>query len=214
MFKKKLQRVFITGLVVVVPAGLTIYILFFIIGIMDNLLLVIPERFQPDTVFGFHIPGLGAIFTALLILLAGVVTTSYLGNKIVEVGEHFVGRIPVVRSIYQAIKSISDSVFTNKTKSFKRVVLVEYPRRGIYSIGFVTGTPNREIQEKLGPTEGVYFPHALTPTTGTYIIVPRDEIIDVNISVEEAFTLIISTGVVIPRDRPDAKDVKGIIEQF
>jgi len=204
MFKKKIKRVFITGLVVVIPAGLTIYILSFIIGIMDNLLLVIPERFQPDTVFGFHIPGLGAIFTAFLILLAGVVTTSYIGNKIVELGERFVGRIPFVRSIYQAIKSISDSLFTNKTKSFKRVVLVEYPRRGIYSIGFVTGTPNREIQDKLGPTVGVYFPHALTPTTGTYIIVPRDEIIDVNISVEEAFTLIISTGVVIPRDRPDA----------
>jgi uncharacterized membrane protein len=109
----------------------------------------------------------------------------------------------VVRSIYQAIKSISDSIFTNKTKSFKRVVLVEYPRSGIYSIGFVTGIPNREIQEKLGPTVGVYFPHALTPTTGTYIIVPSDEIIDINISVEEAFTLIISTGVVIPHDRPD-----------
>ena len=204
MVKKKLKRIFITGLVVVVPAGLTIYILFFIIGIMDNLLLVIPERYQPDTVFGFHIPGLGAIFTVLLILLVGIVTASYVGNRMVEFGERFVGRIPVVRSIYQAIKSISDSIFTNKTKSFKRVVLVEYPRRGIYSIGFVTGVPNREIQEKLGPTVGVYFPHALTPTTGTYIIVPRDEIIDVNISVEEAFTLIISTGVVIPRDRPDA----------
>lgn len=204
MVKKKLKRIFITGLVVVVPAGLTIYILFFIIGVMDSLLLIIPERYQPDTVFGFHIPGLGAIFTALLVLLAGIVTTSYVGNKIVEFGERFVSRIPFVRSIYQAIKSISDSIFTNKTKSFKRVVLVEYPRRGIYSIGFVTGTPNREIQERLGPTVGVYFPHALTPTTGTYIIVPRDEIIDINISVEEAFTLIISTGVVIPRDRPDA----------
>jgi uncharacterized membrane protein len=203
MLKKKVKRVFLTGLVVVIPAGLTIYILFFIIGVMDNLLLVIPDRYQPDNVLGFHVPGLGVVFTVLLILLAGMVTASYVGNRVVEFGERFVARIPFVRSIYQAIKSISDSLFTNKTKSFKRVVLVEYPRRGIYSIGFVTGIPNREIQEKLGPTVGVYFPHALTPTTGTYIIVPRDEIIDVNISVEEAFTLIISTGVVIPRDRSD-----------
>ena len=209
MFKKKIKRFFLTGLVVVIPAGLTLYILSFIIGVMDNLLLVIPERYQPDTLLGFHVPGLGAIFTVLLILLAGMVTASYIGNRVVEFGERFVGRIPVVRSIYQAIKSISDSLFTNKTKSFKRVVLVEYPRRGIYSIGFVTGIPNREIQEKLGPTLGVYFPHALTPTTGTYIIVPREEIIDINISVEEAFTLIISTGVVIPRDRPDAVSVNG-----
>ncbi len=203
MLKKKVKRVFLTGLVVVIPAGLTIYILFFIIGVMDNLLLVIPDRYQPDNVLGFHVPGLGVVFTVLLILLAGMVTASYVGNRVVEFGERFVARIPFVRSIYQAIKSISDSLLTNKTKSFKRVVLVEYPRRGIYSIGFVTGIPNREIQEKLGPTVGVYFPHALTPTTGTYIIVPRDEIIDVNISVEEAFTLIISTGVVIPRDRSD-----------
>ncbi len=203
MFKKKIKMFFITGLVVVVPAGLTIYILFIIINVMDTLLLVIPERYQPDVALGFHVPGLGAIFTALLILLAGMITASYVGNRLVEFGERFVGRIPVVRSIYQAIKSISDSIFTNKTKSFKRVVLVEYPRSGIYSIGFVTGIPNREIQEKLGPTVGVYFPHALTPTTGTYIIVPSDEIIDINISVEEAFTLIISTGVVVPHDRPD-----------
>jgi uncharacterized membrane protein len=203
MFKKKMKKFFLTGLVVIIPAGLTIYILFFIIGIMDNLLLVMPHSYQPDTILGFHVPGLGAIFTVLLILLTGMVTASYVGNRVLELGERFVGKIPFVRSIYQAVKSISDSLLTNKTKSFKRVVLVEYPRRGIYSIGFVTGTPNREIQEKLGPTVGVYFPHALTPTTGTYIIVPRDEIIDINISVEEAFTLIISTGVVIPHDRPD-----------
>ena len=209
MLKKKIKRVFFTGLVVVVPAGLTLYILFFLIDIMDNLLLVIPAKYQPDTILGFHIPGLGAIATVLLILLAGLVTTSYIGNRAVAFGERFVGKIPLVRSIYQAIKSIADSLFTNRTRSFKRVVLVEYPRLGIYSIGFVTGVPNNEIQEKLGPCLGVYFPHALTPTTGTYMIVPENDVIDINISVEEAFTLIISTGVVNPRDRLLAPDPNG-----
>ena len=209
MLKKKIKRVFFTGLVVVVPAGLTLYILFFIIDIMDKLLLVIPEKFQPDVFLGFHIPGLGAISTVLLILLVGLITTSYIGDRVVTFGERLVGRIPLVRSLYQAIKSIADSLFTDRTGSFKRVVLVEYPRLGIYSIGFVTGVPNNEIQEKLGPCLGIYFPHALTPTTGTYMIVPKDEIIDINISVEEAFTLIISTGVVNPRDRFLAPDSTG-----
>lgn len=209
MLKKKLKRIFLTGLAVVVPAGLTLYILFFIIDVMDNLLLVIPQRYQPDTVLGFHIPGLGAIATVLLILVVGLVTTSYIGNRLVAFGERFVGKIPLVRSIYQALKSIADSLFTDRTKSFKRVVLVEYPRLGIYSIGFVTGVPNNEIQEKLGPCLGVYFPHALTPTTGTYMIVPEDAVIDINISVEEAFTLIISTGVVNPRDRFPASEANG-----
>jgi uncharacterized membrane protein len=209
MLRKKIKRVFFTGLVVVVPAGLTLYILFFIIDIMDQLFLIIPEKYQPDVLLGFHIPGLGAISTVLLILLIGLVTTSYIGDRVVSFGERLVGKIPLVRSIYQAIKSIADSLFTDRTKSFKRVVLVEYPRLGIYSIGFVTGVPNNEIQQKLGPCLGVYFPHALTPTTGTYMIVPTDAIIDINISVEEAFTLIISTGVVNPRDRFLAPDSNG-----
>ncbi len=201
MLKKRIKRIFLTGLVVVVPAGLTVWILFFIIDLMDNLLLIIPKKYQPDVMFGFHIPGLGAIATIILILLAGLLTTSYIGNRAVEFGERVVGKIPLVRSIYQALKSIADSLFTNKTGSYKRVVLVEYPRRGIYSIGFVTGIPNNEIQEKIGPCIGVFFPHALTPTTGTYMIVPSNDVIDINISVEDAFTLIISTGVVNPRAR-------------
>jgi uncharacterized membrane protein len=201
MLKKKFKRIFLTGLAVVVPAGLTLYVLFFIIDMMDNLLLVIPEIYQPDVLLGFHIPGLGAIITVLLILIAGLVTTSYIGNRAVVFGERFVGKIPFVRSLYQSLKSIADSLFTERTKSFKRVVLVEYPRIGIYSLGFVTGIPNNEIQRKVGPCLGVFFPHALTPSTGTYMIIPEGDVIDVNMSVEEAFTLIISTGVVIPRDR-------------
>jgi uncharacterized membrane protein len=167
MLKKKFKRVFLTGLAVIVPAGLTLYILFFIMNIMDNLLLVIPRRYQPDTVLGFHIPGLGAIVTVLLILIAGLVTTSYIGTRAVAFGERLVGKIPLVRSLYQALKSIADSLFTDRTKNFKRVVLVEYPRIGIYSLGFVTGIPNDDIQRKVGPCLGVFFPHALTPSTGT-----------------------------------------------
>ena len=204
MLKKKLKRIFLTGLAVVIPAGLTIYILFFIIGIMDNLLQIIPVDYQPENLLHFHIPGMGVIITVLLIFICGLVTTSYLGNRLVVFGERIVGKIPFVRSIYQAIKRIADGLFMDRAQSFKKVVIVEYPRRGIFSIGFITGTPNGEIQERLGqksPCIGIYIPCALTPTTGVFVMVPRDELIEVSMSVEEAFTLIISAGIVTPQER-------------
>lgn len=204
MLKKKMKRVFLTGLAVVIPAGLTIYILFFIIGMMDNLLQIIPTDYHPENLLHFHIPGMGVIITVLLIFFCGLVTTSYFGNRIIVFGERIVGRIPFVRSIYQAIKRIADGLFMDRAQSFKKVVLVEYPRRGVYSIGFVTCTPNGQIQGCLGqmsPYLGIYIPCALTPTTGFFVMVPRDELIEVGMSVEEAFTLIISAGIVTPQER-------------
>jgi uncharacterized membrane protein len=203
MLKKRMKRIFLTGLAVVVPAGLTIYILSFIMGIMDNLLRVIPWQYQPDNLLHVHIPGLGAIVTVILIFVCGLVTRSYFGNRLVRFGEHLVGKIPFVRSVYQAIKRIADSLFMDKVQSFKSVVMVEYPRRGVYSVGFVTGTPNEEIQNIIGqksPCVGVFMPLALTPTTGFFIMVPRDELIELRMTVEEAFTLIISAGIVTPHE--------------
>jgi uncharacterized membrane protein len=201
--KKKMKRIFLTGLAVVIPAGLTIYILFFIIDMMDNLLRIIPISYQPDSMFHHHIPGLGVIVTMILIFICGLVTTSYLGNRLFGFGERIVGKIPVVRSIYQAIKRISESLFMDKAQSFKKVVIVEYPRRGVYSIGFITCTPSSEIQKNLReecPCVGVYIPCALTPTTGVFVMIPGDELIEVGMSVEEAFTLIISAGIVTPHE--------------
>lgn len=198
-----MHRIFLTGLAVVIPVGLTIYILFFIIDMMDNLLQVIPAEFQPDTLFNHHIPGLGVIITVILIFICGLLTTSYFGNRLVAFGERIVGKIPFVRSLYQAIKRIAEALFMDKAQSFKKVVIVEYPRRGVYSIGFITGTPNGDIQRSLGQKGhcvGVYIPCALTPTTGVFVMVSSDELIEVGMSVEEAFTLIISAGIVTPQE--------------
>ncbi len=151
--------------------------------------------------FGLHIPGLGVIVTVILIFICGLVTTSYFGNRLFHFGERIVGKIPFVRSIYQAIKRIAEGLFMDKAQSFKKVVICEYPRRGVYSIGFITGSPNGEIQKSLGrnsPCVGVYIPCALTPTTGVFVMIPSDELIEVNMTVEEAFTLIISAGIVTP----------------
>jgi uncharacterized membrane protein len=203
MLQKKLKRIFLTGLAVAIPVGLTIYILSFIISMMDNLLRVIPSQYHPDYFLQVHIPGLGAIITILLIFVCGLVTTSYFGKRLIGFGEHLVGKIPFVRSIYQAIKKIADTLLMDKAQSFKSVVMVEYPRRGVYSIGFITGAPNGEIQKTIGrnaPCVGVFMPLALTPTTGFFIMVPRAEVIELNMTVEEAFTLIISAGIVTPRE--------------
>ncbi len=215
--KKKMKRVFLTGLAVVVPAGLTIYVLFFIIDVMDNLLRVIPDHYQPDHLFGVHIPGLGVIVTVILIFICGLVTTSYFGNRMFHFGERIVGKIPFVRSLYQAIKRIAEALFMDKAQSFKKVVLCEYPRRGIYSIGFITGSPNGDIQKCIGgesPCVGVYIPCALTPTTGVFAMIPRDELIEVSMTVEEAFTLIISAGIVTPSEHLGPRNTGPVADRL
>ena len=199
--RKKLKQIFLTGLAVTIPIGLTFYILFFLIDIMDGLLKIIPVRYHPDTLLGIHIPGLGIIVTLALITIAGLVTTSYVGYKIVQSGEDLVDRIPFVRNIYQAIKKISDSMFMDKRSSFKKVVLVEFPRKGVYTIGFVTGVPSGEIRKKAGQNcISVFLPTTPNPTSGYLIIVPEDELVPMDMSVEEALTYIISVGIVSPSD--------------
>ena len=205
--KKKLKQIFLTGLAVTVPIGLTLYILFFLIDIMDSLLKIIPVRYHPDTLLGVHIPGLGTIATVILIFICGLITTSYVGNKIVQSGEDLLYRIPFVRNIYQAIKRFSDTMVMDRKSSFKRVVLVEFPRKSVYTIGFVTGKPDLEFRKEPGQNYvSVFLPTTPNPTSGYLIIVPEGELIEVHMSVEEALTYIISVGIVTPSERTRRKD--------
>ncbi|HQA82288.1 MAG TPA: DUF502 domain-containing protein [Syntrophales bacterium] len=201
---KRLKNIFLTGLAVIIPIGLTLYILFFIIDVMDGLLKIIPDRYEPDALLGFHVPGLGIIFTVLLILITGLITKSYVGNMLVKTGEGLFGKIPIVRSIYLAIKQIFNSLFVGKSRSFRKVVLIEYPGKGLYSIGFVTGSPEQVFSRIAGGHQdyvGVFVPLALTPTTGFFVMVKQSEVIEMDMTVEEAFTLIISAGIVPPKNR-------------
>jgi len=200
--KNKLKKIFITGLAIIIPIGLTLYILIFLIDMMDNLVKIIPFRYQPETLLGFRIPGLGVIVTVVLIFVCGLVAKSYLGYKIVSSGESLVDKIPFVRSIYQSIKQVSDSMFADRRSGFKKVVLVEFPRKGIYTVGFVTGKPGPEIQSKVGQTcISVFLPTTPNPTSGYLVIVPEDDLLQVDMTVEEALTYIISVGIVTASDR-------------
>ncbi|HRT61345.1 MAG TPA: DUF502 domain-containing protein [Syntrophales bacterium] len=197
--RKKIKPIFLTGLAVTIPIGLTIYILFFLISLMDGLLHIIPSRHHPDQVLGFHIPGLGIIFTLILIFAVGLATRSLLGRRLLLWGESLVYRVPLVRGIYQALKQIVDAMVSAKGESFKRVVLVEFPRKGLYTVAFVTGMASGEVQEK---TEekciNIFIPTTPNPTSGFYMMVPERETTRLDMTVEEAFKLIMSGGIVAP----------------
>ncbi|MFH1079323.1 MAG: DUF502 domain-containing protein [Pseudomonadota bacterium] len=197
-----LKNIFLTGLAVIVPVGLTIYILVFLIGMMDGLLAFIPLKYHSTALIGVYIPGLGIIITILLIFICGLMTKSMIGNRIVLYGERLLDGIPIVRSIHMAIKKIVDSMVLYRNRGFKKVVLVEFPRKGAYTVAFVTGAPGSEINSKTGRRcISVYVPTTPNPTSGYFIIFPEDEVVQLEMSVEDAFTLIISGGIVNPPDR-------------
>ena len=199
--KKSIKGVFLTGVIAVIPAGVTIYILYLIIKLMNNLVRFVPARYHPDQLLPFHIPGLGVIITLILIFTIGLVTRSYLGKKLAILGDRMVRQIPLVRGIYNALKQFVDAVFSDKGQSFKRAVLIEYPRKGLYSIAFVTGVARGEVQAKtLQRCVNVFVPTTPNPTSGFYIMVPEGDMIALDMTVEEAFTLIISGGIVSPED--------------
>lgn len=200
--RRKIKNIFLTGLAVVVPIGVTIYILFFLIAMMDGILALIPAAIHPEKMLGFRVPGLGVIFTIILIFFVGLITKSWIGNKIVNLGEMFFGRIPVVRSIYQGTKQLVDALFSAKAGSFKKVVLFEYPRKGVYTVGFVTGRARGEIEENTGERFlNVFVPTTPNPTSGYYLMVPERDVINTDMTVEGAFKLVISGGLVHPGDK-------------
>jgi uncharacterized membrane protein len=154
------------------------------------------------------------MITVTLIFICGLIVKSIIGKKLVRWGEAVVGKIPIVRSIYQATKKIVDSMFVGKGKSFKQAVLVEFPRQGVYSVAFVTGEPNREIENRIGPDFiSIYVPTTPNPTSGYFLIVPKGELIYLDMSVEEALTLVISTGIVNPEDKAKGREaLTGVMD--
>lgn len=209
------KNTLLTGLAVLVPVSLTVYIISFLIQVMDSLLLILPEQFQPDVFLPFHIPGLGAIITFILVFLCGLMAQSYFGNKMVLLGEGILDKIPFIRSVYAGIKQIADTMFMDRA-SFKKVVLFQFPRKNVYSVGFVTGIPEGELRAKISQHTNyvsVFMPTAPNPTTGLYMLMPEEELIYLDMTVEEAFALIISAGIVMPLERGDTlpKAAKGNI---
>jgi uncharacterized membrane protein len=194
-----MRKYFVTGLLILVPLAITIWVLNLIISTMDQSLLLLPERWRPEAVFGFHIPGLGTILTLLVIFLTGLATRNFVGKRIVWAWEALLTRIPVVRSIYSSVKQVSDTLFSSSGNAFRKALLVQYPREGSWTIGFLTGVPGGDVRNHLpGDYVSLYIPTTPNPTSGFFLMVPRADTIELDMNVDEALKYIVSMGVVAP----------------
>jgi uncharacterized membrane protein len=204
--RRKIKNVFLAGFAVAIPIGVTIYILFFLIAIMDSFLAVLPKGWHPDELLGFRMPGLGLIFTLLLIFLVGLVARSWFGGRMVATGERLFNKIPLVRNIYQATKQLVDALFGGKARNFRKVVLIEFPRKGVYTLAFVTGHVAGEPGDKAAAGYlNIFVPTTPNPTSGYYLMVPEEDVIGMDMTVEDAFKMIISGGLVVPKEKEKTK---------
>ena len=201
---KRLRRYLVAGILVWLPLGVTIFLLRILINLMDKSMVLIPARFRPEEYLGFAIPGLGLVLTLLVLLLTGLLAANIVGRSAVSLWEKLLERIPIVRSVYSAAKNFAEIVFSDSGQSFKKVLLIEYPRKGLYSIAFQTATRLGEVQGRTGDDVICTFvPTTPNPTSGFIIIVPRKDVIELDMEVDEALKMIISLGVVVPRWRND-----------
>ncbi len=196
---KHLRRYLVAGLLVWIPLGVTVFILRVLIGLMDRTLLLIPAQYRPEEWLGFTVPGLGLLLTVLVLLVTGLLAANIVGRSMVGLWESLLDRIPVVRSVYSAAKNFAEIVFSDSGQSFKKVLLIEYPRKGIYSLAFQTATNLGEVQARTGEEMICTFvPTTPNPTSGYIIIVPKKDIIELDMEIDEALKMIISLGVIVP----------------
>ncbi|MCB1909514.1 MAG: DUF502 domain-containing protein [Rhodocyclaceae bacterium] len=194
-----MKKYFITGLLIWIPLVITMMVMAWIVGTLDQVLLLVPVRYRPDTVLGFHVPGLGVVLALAIVLMTGLVGANVLGQKIVEGWELLLSRIPVVKSIYYSVKQVSDTIFSSSGQAFRKALLVEYPRKGIWTIAFLTGKPGGAAARHLdGDYVSVYVPTTPNPTSGFFLMLPRQDVIELEMSVDDALKYIISMGVVAP----------------
>ncbi len=197
-----LRRFLVAGMLVWLPILATIWVVTFIVDVMDRTLVLLPEHLRPELLFGISIPGLGALFAFLLVLVTGLAVTNLVGRQLVGYWEELLQRIPLVRSVYSSVKSFAESVLTS-SHSFRQVVAVEYPRPGVWSIGFVTADDVPEVSAKTGePLTCVFISPAPNPTAGFIILVPRSQLIPLDMTVDAAMKMIVTCGVVIPPYAP------------
>jgi uncharacterized membrane protein len=200
-----LRRYLVAGLLIWVPLGVTVLIIKFLVDMMDQTLLLLPPVARPENLLGFRIPGLGLVMTAIVVVGTGMVMTNLFGRQLVRFGERLLERIPVVRGIYSAVKQLTETLFSNSGKSFRKVVLVPYPHPKAWTLAFVTGEGTQEINGKTGQQiVYVFVPTTPNPTSGFFLMFPRADVIELDMSVDEGLKMLLSVGVVVPESRADA----------
>lgn len=204
-----LKRYFITGLLILVPLGITFWVLSALFGFMDQSLLLLPEAWRPNVWLGVSIPGLGLILTGVVILLTGLLAANLIGQRLVAFWESLVNRIPVVKSIYGSVKQVSDSLLSGSGMAFKKVLLVRYPHPEAWSLAFQTNLPTEVAGHLDGEYVAVFIPTTPSPVNGFYFYVRRDATIELDMSVDTAFKAIVSMGVMSPAAKPAAANYAG-----
>ena len=204
----RLRKYLIAGILVWLPLGVTVLVVKLFVDLMDRTLLLIPPQYTPEALLGFSIPGLGVLLSVLIILFTGMIAANLLGGKLVALWESILARIPLVRSIYSAVKQLTETLFSPSGQSFRKVLLVEYPRKGAWTLAFQTGTDAGEAQQKTGEDViNIYVPTTPNPTSGFFLMIPRRDVIELDMSVGEGLRMIISMGVVVPKVKKPAEEV-------
>jgi uncharacterized membrane protein len=205
-----LRASFLTGIVVIAPVGLTIWLIWTLFGWVDGFVLpLVPDRFNPEQYIGINLRGVGVIFFLLFTIVVGWVAKGLIGRSLIRLGESIVERTPVVRSIYSGIKQIAETVFAQSERSFEKACLVEYPRKGIWAIGFVSTEAKGEVADRAGASNGllsIFVPTTPNPTSGFLLFFPREDVIELDMTIEDAAKLVISAGLVYPNGK-EAKDL-------
>jgi uncharacterized membrane protein len=194
-----LKKYFITGLLIWIPLAITLWVLKLVVDVLDQSLLLLPESLHTERWLGVHIPGLGAILTVVIVFATGVFATNFFGAQLVEIWHDILHRIPVVNSIYSSVKQISDTLFSSSGQAFRKALLVQWPRENMWTIAFLTGTPGPGVARHL-PDDciAVYVPTTPNPTGGYFVIVARKDVIELDMTVDQALKYVISMGVVPP----------------
>ncbi len=194
-----IRRYFVTGLLIWVPLAITSWVLSLIVGTLDKTLHVLPSAIHPKQTLGVDLPGAGVILTLLIIFITGVLAANFIGQRLVKWWELLLARIPVVNSIYNSVKQVSDTLFSSSGNAFRKALLVQYPREGSWTIAFLTGQPGGDVVTHLkGDYVSVYVPTTPNPTSGFFLMMPKQDVIELDMSVDEALKYIISMGVVAP----------------
>jgi uncharacterized membrane protein len=197
--RRFVRRYVIAGLLVWVPILVTVLVVRFILDLMDQTLLLLPAAVRPEALLGVHIPGLGLVLAVLLLIFTGMLVSNIIGRSLVGLWEDLLNHIPFVRALYSGVKSFSTTILSNQGNSFKKVLLIEYPRKGVWSVGFQTAGDLPLISQHTGePQVCVFIPTTPNPTSGFIVMVPRSQAIELEMSVDAAMKMIVTLGVVVP----------------
>jgi uncharacterized membrane protein len=194
-----MRKYLLAGVLVWVPVVITVWVLNLLVGTMDQTLLLVPQKYRPEALFGFRIWGLGTILTLVIIFLTGVLAANFFGKRLLGFGDTILQRIPIVNSIYGGVKQISDTLFSSDGKAFRKAVLVRYPQHDTWTVALLTGEPEHEVTDHLGfENYSVFIPTTPNITAGFFLIVPKKDVIELEMSVDQALKYIISMGVAEP----------------